>query len=519
MLSTIKSSRLWITGLITLSITACMSPEMNDDIPFHLTVEITEKNTDDTLITRFINYNNYGAGAGKDNIFGSADDDILGYSINKIYNEKNIQIWYSSMGEDNKWFTEDDKINNYNISGSLNEEYRFYSSPGNDGVWLTSDDIPSIYKHNQYQHAPYSSYTSDDNIVYLSSLGYDQLPQTDDDVILSYEKIIIDNNTERKINYISAGIDGIWFTNDDSIELYNPHISDINVRVKYGYSDKVTTTDNEFTVVSVNYYTSGDDNLWFTQDDKIVHSEINRWVETLLIEKIIVTDDNQVYHHHKILYDNNNNFTKILFTNKRGNDGKFNSGDEPFTTALEIDIQEVTEDYTNLLITTNEHTKFHAVKIKKNRPNESISWVFNESMLSVCNGFYETSLCYFKAKDLGLINGNIVSDIVYTSSSNTVYYGHGTTQSETITSNSITTLRNYLYNFDIQGTIDFDNYDFHNMESDDKKITFSALTSSLEITQVDDFTTKEITKSYHFDEGYITDKKTTIKIDKTILDQ
>ena len=360
--------------LIGLALTSCMKPDVDSEIPLNWTLKITDLNSNGNKIEINGLYKDFGSGSGDDGIFGTGDDGLVGYNyLESDSNGELIDVNYISAGEDNVWFTEDDDIEKYikpeniigssgvtTIDGGFNNFifYREYNSSGLDGIWLTDDD-------NVVGDAYISVLIKMKNkIVYIDEIGEDHIIGSSDDVILKYEKIIEDGDLTTFINYVSAGSDGLWFTDDDIIGAYDVNeLPNNDIYINNGektetdpfaYIELEKSNDGDFQIVTTSRYAKGDDNIWFTNDDVIVHQVIQKYKNDDLLEliesknpgndRIILTADDPEYIHYKLRCDDSiERLKSISSTSSFGNDGLINTGDEIWNDLIKTE-SKITKD-------------------------------------------------------------------------------------------------------------------------------------------------------------------------------
>jgi hypothetical protein len=171
--------------------------------------------------------------------------------------------------------------------------------------------------------------------VEYDSAGPDGIPQNGDDIIKRYIKYLYDSNGDmhRRIKYTSSGSDGDWFTNDDPVSSYDEIIYFYNYLIvrDIDYSgaglddewftgdDTIKEYDNNYFYPSFRQYNekdyigSGQDGNWFSPDD-IQREEDeftydSNWNLTKWIETAInVYVDETTYY-----YDTSNRCTRLIF--------------------------------------------------------------------------------------------------------------------------------------------------------------------------------------------------------------
>jgi hypothetical protein len=190
---------------------------------------------------------------GPDGIWLTGDDRLLGYDAPS--RDPRVFATYGAPGADGLWFTADDSIERFtatdrDASGRPLQDW--YGGPGPDGIPLTADDHPCGVSRYRYLDAGVSV---EDGVNYNTGCFHN------DNGRAARWQFTRDAQGRllRKVTYVDAGPDGVWLTEDDSIEQYDVYTYDVG-----GLSDEVS------------YYASGADQQWFTDDDTIGFIYIER---------------------------------------------------------------------------------------------------------------------------------------------------------------------------------------------------------------------------------------------------
>ncbi len=213
-----------------------------------------------------------------------------------------------NYGSDSLWFTNDDVFGNYEIkayktyyndlytkmfsfSGTVSGWFSncfplggaYYDSSGADNIWFTDDDV--IETVETWEVPLY-------NFIYNNPGPDSDWEATSDNILKGYAKNTYDEygNTIKRVYYNGSGDDSIWFTDDDVI--------DTSMWCGAYYINEYEGNYNRWWTWTkqTRFNGPGTDNIWFTSDDTV-----SRW------------------HVHEF-EDNNKFFTKELIYNGKGLD-------------------------------------------------------------------------------------------------------------------------------------------------------------------------------------------------------
>lgn len=310
------------------------------------------------------------AGAGKDGVWQSADDDIDFYQASSYDSQGNYVANLSAYGAglDQRWLTADDEARNYFVY-TYDADKRLisetmYVDRGKDGIVYTVDDRPNYYETFSYDSAGvmtqskrYNSagndkrwFTDDDDLQYYTKLltpvggkeagrisyapGADGKWFSEDDVIQSYR---LSRYALNKVTYIygaGAGNDGVWFNNDDAISHYTEYQSD--------------AAGNPMRFVK--YNGAAADGLWFTHDDAIklyiLHQYNNKGIAIGQIhysgpgaDGVWFSADDKVASYETYSIDTNGNRREEVRYKGAGPDGLWRSGDDEIDFVFSYDFK------------------------------------------------------------------------------------------------------------------------------------------------------------------------------------
>lgn len=318
---------LWALMATAILIVLTSCTRSDPDVVAYFSASITDTDAAGNEKVTLIEYNNMGSGEGSDGKYGTKDDDVFRYMVLRdagqvVDPENEIEIiLFNSPGLDGEWFTSDDSIlfsesveknsdsksyffKNYmvgNVMHSRNVSNADILNMKLDNIiqkakwWYASSeslvDWDVVNKDVFYSNYEYfdgdigvgygTRYDNKNDIFRVFSVGekeysvyylgtqFDLDLMFSNNFIRSYYSKMIDFNTgnEQVARYDSSGNDGVWFTEDDELREY---------RLKLNEGNSATSTEIIFSG-------AGDDGVWFTDDDLASRKIISTFDDGLLL--------------------------------------------------------------------------------------------------------------------------------------------------------------------------------------------------------------------------------------------
>lgn len=225
--------------------------------------------------------------------------------------EHNFEVWHSLPGPDGDFLTSDDILERVYETrpDPMNSNHMLevlFNDPGPDGIWFNSNDVIQeyvrhIYDSNQNKIAEYILsdsgldtiwFNSDDRsgadnfeFVYNAAnrvvretnidQGADEIPGNLDDSVGDYfSTYYLATDTAYSIWYNGQGMDGNWYTGDDTKRSLNDYVY-----------------DEDGNLVSITFYDPGPDNISFTPDDTVTgYYKFSYDSKGILLGKILSRD-------------------------------------------------------------------------------------------------------------------------------------------------------------------------------------------------------------------------------------
>jgi len=532
--------------VFALIISGCMKPNPDNNIPYSWTAEIKDIDSLGNEIVLHVEYLGFDVGEGEDGVFGSGDDGVENYTKFINYPENgSTTINYIGNGKDKLWFTDDDIVSRYSrfeeIGHTKELLLKSYIGSGPDGEWFTADDV------EQYQSSYYKIIKKDNYSLKMNNEGVDGIIGTGDDGLLGYQKMEIIGEVNRYTNYVDPGSDKVWFTSDDVIgemsstfgskskddEAYEIKCQNRN---SYGYCEIVEKTIDGITTVTTNYFGIGDDNIWLSEDDNLILHNVDIFQEDRLVERkvsngkgkdnLILTSDDVNFTHFKLVYDENQLLSAIKITDSFGQDAISNSGDEIWTSFFSIEYSDLNEGD---VIAKFEFTdKIKVLKFKKIDNSKELILYHKTNLLDIIFTIPQYSnifIPYFATHDipdLFIINNGELSEfktysfnleadnpkeIMYIDRIKIDRLVSGNTHTKNILNQNWYGLKPIFTaeSIDYFSELATENYDYF----------YEYRSSSVETHELNKYTTKEISRTYRFENNETETKSTKFKIDKT----
>lgn len=197
------------------------------------------------------------------------NDVVGGYTIYTYDSNGDIKrkVSYESPGSDGVWFNSNDIISHYTEYVFNYQDYyvRYttYDGPGGDNVWFNGNDHITDYNID-YCHSNYKPYL----LKKFSGSGIDGQWYTDDDVKSRQNECFYDakwNLTKIISSETGGNVDEITYLfNVDNLS--TRHVYKRNGSI-LGYIDIIYDEENRLKE-HYSFYSSGNDQKWFTNDDK-----------------------------------------------------------------------------------------------------------------------------------------------------------------------------------------------------------------------------------------------------------
>jgi len=233
----------------------------------------------------------YYQGPGGDKAWLTDDDQVLAYDLLRrdAAGHLTTKVTMSDAGYDGAWFTADDggfssyTFSSYDAAGRLQQTTTF-SDSGADGLWFTDDDIQSRALEFRYDSGQ-------------SELAIDHIAGYTDGIFGYTRSFLVNGRLVRQLIYRSAGIDGVWFNDDDGISSYN----------RYSYLANGALDD------IVAYGGAGNDGVWDTADDRVYNIFRTEYTERGQVwretnwragdDALAATADDQVHNYEEYFYN------------------------------------------------------------------------------------------------------------------------------------------------------------------------------------------------------------------------